>query len=258
MARSIRVYLAGVRAWFISGGGTPPDIFSEIVKFALRSLDRAQPEPRQVQPLTKDIILSIIKSLPYTSINFTFVTAILLAYFGCLRAAEFCYDPETAPPLLTGHCTFVDAIPPYMIVKVGSSKTACRGFKAVVGCSGDSGMCAHCAVKAYINIKQATANQPLFRLEDGRSMAYKDMSRFIKDTTCKLGLNPDLYTPHSIRSGAATDAAAAGFEAIQLKDLGRWKSDTYYTYLRPRDHQKAALSRRILGRLPSSTDNSHN
>lgn len=249
LARTIKVYLAGVRAWFITSGLQPPLIYSDAAKLALKSLDRNQPEPQQVLPLSKQLIYIILTSLAPNYDNFMYATAILTAYFACLRSAEYCYNPQVSAPLLQNSIKFYKGTPPYFTILVSSSKNALKGFKAVVGCS-KSILCAHCAMAAYISRRPLHPHSILFKTEAGQPLTYQLLSNFIKKSMHNLGYDQTKFTPHSIRAGAATDAALAGMPASTIKKLGRWRSDTYIQYLRPQQEQLATLAPMMTGVSP--------
>ena len=242
LARTIKVYLAGLRAWFITSGMQPPFIYTEAVKLALKAIDRPQPEAQQVRPLSMDIISIIISSIAPNYDNLMYTTALLTAYFACMRAAEYCYDPNVAPPLLSSAVTFYKrAQPPYFTLKIPSSKTSYKGFTAVVGCS-YSTICAHCAMSAYLSLYPRPGTHLLFTNSQAQPLTYKLLSHFIKSTLYKLGYDHTKFTPHSIRAGAATDAAAKGLSSEAIKKLGRWRSDTYIQYLRPTPQDQARIA----------------
>lgn len=249
LARTIKVYLAGVRAWFISSGMQPPVIYSEAAKLALKSLDRIQPEPHQVHPLTKDLIHKLLVSLAPTHDNFMYATAILTAYFACLRSAEYCYNPQISAPLLIKAIKFYRGNPPYFVMSVNSSKNAIKGFRAVVGCS-TSILCAHCSMAAFISAGSLQPHNLLFTTQSGQPLTYLLLNNFIKQSMYRLGYDQTKFTPHSIRAGSATDAALAGMPASTIKSLGRWRSDTYMQYLRPHHQQLATLAPMMTGASP--------
>ena len=72
---------------------------------------------------------------------------------------------------------------------------------------------------------------PLFTTNEGSAMS----RAWFRGKLCLLcqrrGLNPDLYTPHSLRIGAATSAAPL-VPAPTLKAMGRWKSAAAERYVR--------------------------
>lgn len=80
---SIRVYLAGIRAWIISLGLPPPQIYSERVKWALRAIGKSDPDPVRAAPISYDRLLQLQCSLQFTSDNFL------------LFSFMFCFHPPT-------------------------------------------------------------------------------------------------------------------------------------------------------------------
>ena len=59
-----------------------------------------------------------------------------------------------------------------------------------------------------------------------------------------LGL-PGVFNTHSLRIGAATEAAAAGFSGHEIQKLGRWASRAFLTYIRPSTKAQANLNLRF-------------
>ncbi|XP_072050355.1 uncharacterized protein [Amphiura filiformis] len=58
---------------------------------------------------------------------------------------------------------------------------------------------------------------------------YKSKSQGIK----LIGLDPEYFSPHSFRIGAATAAAMGGINDEKIKEMGRWKSSAFRLYIRP-------------------------
>ena len=81
------------------------------------------------------------------------------------------------------------------------------------------------------------------------------MVSHIKGLLTRLGLNPSLYSGHSLCIGGATTAAMAGLRDWEIKSLGCWKSNTYQTYIRERKDMKVNCARRIAHALASNTLN---
>lgn len=47
------------------------------------------------------------------------------------------------------------------------------------------------------------------------------------------GYDPDSFSSHSFRIGAATEAARVGLSQESIKRIGRWDSDRFRLYIRP-------------------------
>ena len=69
----------------------------------------------------------------------------------------------------------------------------------------------------------------------------------IKRLVARMGLDPGLYSAHSLRAGATTTAAtlAKPFQDWELQVLGNWSSDTYKRYVRNLDAHTVKFSQRL-------------
>ena len=181
----------------------------------------------------------------------------LLAYFGCLRSAEYCPSPNTASPLTPAHISFHGPIgAQYMVIRVNSSKTAMHGFRVVVGCSGTL-VCAVCWMAAYLPVRPFPPSSPLFITAQGLPLSHSIMTSAMRSLLRGAGYQSEGFTPHSLRAGAATDAAQRGLPDSVVQQLGRWKSQAFRVYLRPSDSAQAALSARLAGVHLNSNTNTH-
>ena len=97
---TVRVYLAGIRAWLISEGIPTPLIYSQRVKWALMSLRRSAPPPARAPPFTMSMFLKVFKVILYSYDSAHLFSSMLLGYFGCLRASEYLPAPEHPPSFL--------------------------------------------------------------------------------------------------------------------------------------------------------------
>ena len=56
----------------------------------------------------------------------------------------------------------------------------------------------------------------------------------LKDVLVHLGLNYTSYSTHSFRIGKTSDMATHGASSEQIRLFGRWKSQAYTTYTKPK------------------------
>ena len=75
-------------------------------------------------------------------------------------------------------------------------------------------------------------SENLFIFRDGSNLEAKHLRKLLRDTLKSFDLDPSLYDTHSFRIGRATDLFKAGLDLEKIKQLGRWKSNAVYKYLR--------------------------
>ena len=90
------------------------------------------------------------------------------------------------------------------------------------------------------------ADLPLFVYSNGYHVTKVHLNAMIKRLIKQIGLQPDSYSSHSIRSGAASTAAQAGFSDWEIMRVGGWKSATYRDYIRGLDTHVAGFSARMV------------
>lgn len=253
---TIRTYLAGLRAWFISAGFDPPSMYTQRVKWAIRAVERTAPLPVPVQPFNMAMLRAVYHSTPYSYDNLCLFSALLLGYFGCLRSSEYLYTSH-APHLAPAHLTYVPATVPYFTIAIQSSKTAHRGFSLVIGCAPEP-PCPVCWLASYLQNRPPSPRSPLFTLQSGLPVSRRILTRFMRDSLTRAGLDSSRISTHSLRAGAATDAAGQGFSDAGIQALGRWRSNAFAHYIRPTPDQLAANSSRLVSHsAPSTLRHSH-
>ena len=74
--------------------------------------------------------------------------------------------------------------------------------------------------------------EQMFIFRDGTTLKSCHLRHTLRETLNKLGLDSTLYDTHSFRIGRATDLFKLGVNVDKIKELGRWKSNAVYKYLR--------------------------
>ena len=75
-------------------------------------------------------------------------------------------------------------------------------------------------------------NQPLFVFSDGSPVKPVHIRWVLKRAIRQRWLDESLYGCHSLRSCRATDLMKEGMEISKIKQVGRWRSNTVYKYIR--------------------------
>ena len=97
-----------------------------------------------------------------------------------------------------------------------------------------------CPVVNINNYLQLRGNKfgPLFKLRD-KAVSSTVYSNTLKSILKVLGKDISKFSSHSFRIGAATYWSNIGFSELQIKRMGRWKSNAIFKYLRgPINHTK--------------------
>lgn len=252
---TIKVYLSGLRAWAIASGAPTPELYTPRVRWALRSLLRSAPQPQQARPFTYAMLVAVFEVVRYSYDDLVIFVAMVLGYFACLRAAEYCPDPRVAPPLTPRDVTVVRGPVPYASIRVRTAKNHLSGFTAVVGCSGTP-ICPLCLLTHLISISPHPPSSPIFTFRNGTPLSRGTLALQMQHLLTLAGLPSQGITPHSLRAGAATDAAGLGAPDSRIKALGHWRSSAYQAYIRPSPSTQAAASSYLasgLGLPPSSS-----
>ena len=138
--------------------------------------------------------------------------AILLAFFGLLRASDAPHSSHHDSPLLTSDIR-ISTDHSHMKVSIRKSKT--DPFRQ------------GCAITIWATHRCSYTHGPLFRLSNGSLLSRQRLSGYLQAALPSLNLNT-----HSFRIGGASAAAAMGIPDSTIQILGQWASNAYRTYLR--------------------------
>ena len=88
--------------------------------------------------------------------------------------------------------------------------------------------------KRYIQLRPPAMNtqQNFFILPDNTALKAQFLRNTLRDILCSFDLDGDLYDTHSFRIGRATDLYKSGVDIEDIKQIGRWKSNAVYRYLK--------------------------
>jgi len=98
-------------------------------------------------------------------------------------------------------------------------------------------------------VGEVTPSNPLYEAGRFHPLSRTAVTNIPRQLLRQAGLNHLQYSSNSFRIGAATTAAAAGQPVWLIKNLGRWSSNAYLTYI----HQQPSLTPKIY-ELLSHTD----
>ena len=83
----------------------------------------------------------------------------------------------------------------------------------------------------YLSLR-GFSNGPLFMTPNGTAVSRHSFTQILSLVFQRCDLDSSKYKGHSFRIGAATFAAENGFSDVQIRAMGRWKSDAFRKYIR--------------------------
>lgn len=236
-ARTLRLHSAAIsffsRAFF---NKDPCGKF--VVRRAVEGWGRLTPsKPIPRRPITLELLAQMhtkLRSICWSKFEARlFSAAFSLAFFGALRVGEVVLEPKRDGGSRGLLLQDVSMSPSDLQINIRNSKTDQLGRGAVIRlpASGEGGPCPVKDLKRYLALRPV-GEGPLFIHEDGHPLVRHQFTKVMRKAIVACGLEASEFAPHSFRIGAATTAAHWGLSVKRIKDLGRWRSDAFKTYVR--------------------------
>ncbi|XP_066437473.1 uncharacterized protein [Eleutherodactylus coqui] len=206
--------------------------------FAIRQILRGwKKDKRRVdarRPITYNLLCKLLDVLEATCVNaeeaLLFRAAFMLAFFAALRISEL----VPASKKKVGGLLFNDVLllNDTLRVRVSRSKTDIygRGEWLSIGSLG-ARWCPVDTVRRYL-ASRVTSGQFLVHAS-GLPLTRFQFSSVLRASLREVGLEASEFGTHSFRIGAATTAELGGMNEVEVKRLGRWRSQAYKSYVRP-------------------------
>ena len=172
----------------------------------------------------------------------------ILAYFAYLRVSEVVRmnreDITFTDEHVEGHTRKVTVMHVH-VDRMAKNDAERKGHDRTIQARPKGEYCMVRQMHAYV----ATIPEgPLFPSVTGSRLSVNTPQWCLKRWLTTIGVtDPEAYGFHSMRAGAATDAAKAGVDERHIKLHGNWKSDAVRVYIRPDLNDRLAASN-ALGR----------
>jgi len=243
--KTIKVYLAAIRLHHIEYGMTDPTV-DDALQLVCRGIRRLQGDNQRIRlPITVNLMRTLKEQLrlsQYTVKEQRMLwAAFTLAFYGFLRVSEYT-NLRWRDVVSSSDC---------ISITLCQSKTDPfrRGCTVVIYSTKSS----TCPLKAFNHHQKLSGSVPLtdpvFQAGRFKPLSRAAVTKTLRALLHQAGVNDLQYASHSFRIGAATTAAAAGLPAWLIKQLGRWSSNAYLTYI----HQQPSLTAQVY-ELLSRTD----
>ncbi|XP_069809649.1 uncharacterized protein [Dendropsophus ebraccatus] len=234
-AAGIAKKLSGLSFWFRMIG--VQDVTKDfLVRQAMAGYRKARVARDFRRPVSFSILGDLVRVLETLCTDgyewVLFRAAFSLAFFGAFRIGE----------LVSRSCVSGDGLQ-VRDVEVGEGSVSCWLRKSKTDQAGRGkhirlyaiGDCAACPVKCvseYLKVRSGGREGPLLLHRDGRALSrFQFVAVFRKGLVC-LGLPAMEFASHSFRIGAATEAVRCGLSESVVRQIGRWESARFRSYVR--------------------------
>ena len=224
------------------------------VKLTLRGLARLNPHcPKQAAPLTPDILVKMYDNLEWERTQDVVFWALLLLAFFTSRKSNLVVTGGS-PFDKTKHLCRSDVQIGRrgMLVSFRWSKTnqfGARILQVPVLAIEGSVLCPVMAFKRLLKCVPGEQDDPAFCVNvKGKNVlvTYYSLQALIKKQVGLLGLDPSLYSSHSLRRAGATWAFKAQVPGELIRTQGDWASEAYLRYIEFSLQERMEVARRMI------------
>ncbi|XP_069829455.1 uncharacterized protein [Dendropsophus ebraccatus] len=161
-----------------------------------------------------------------------FRAAFSLAFFGAFRISELisrsCLSDDG---MLCGDvCWSVDRVS--CLLRRSKTDRTGRGKSVVLYPVAGSPACPVRCVGDYLVLRPVGRGSSFLVHQDGRALSRFQFIAVFRKGLERLGLPPREFASHSFRIGAATEAVRCGLDESVVRQIGRWESARFRSYVR--------------------------
>lgn len=201
---------------------------------------RLHPSSDSRQAITKQLLHQLFNVIPYMATSpymvSLFQSLFLLSFHAFLRAGEvttLTSSGQGSQHTLTLEqiaISYLQGNPSALTISFNSYKHS-NGLKPKLQIMTQTPPCPVRALTRFLQIR-GTSPGFLFITPAQTPLTRDQFSSFLSTTLQYAGYDPSSYNIHSFRIGAATHAASQGCTPLQIRHMGRWKSDAFLKYIR--------------------------
>lgn len=232
---------AAIRYVHLSGGRASPTV-DERVKAVMRGIRRTHgTAPRRTKPATADHVMAMAPRADGGITALRDRALLLLGFAGAFRRSE----------LVTLNVEDIEEVPEGLRVTIRHGKTDQEARGAVIAIVRGEIACPVAALQVWLEAAEIK-DGPVFRsIRRGahvtaQRLSDRSVANIVKAHAERVGLDPDLFSGHSLRAGFLTSAAKRGASLFKMMETSRHRSaDTLAGYIRDqelfKDHAGAGL-----------------
>ncbi|MCF8475861.1 MAG: site-specific integrase [Pseudolabrys sp.] len=223
-------------------GGHPNPVDDERVKAVLRGIRRTiGVTPRRMTPATAERVIAMAPPADGSLTALRDRALLLLGFAGAFRRSE----------LVTLDVADIEEVAEGLRVTIRRGKTDQEGRGTVIAILRGEMACPVAAVQAWLSASEITDGPIFRRIRRGGHMQSerltdRSVANIVKAHAKRVGLDPALFSGHSLRAGFLTSAAKRGASLFKMMATSRHRStETLAGYVRDqelfKDHAGSGL-----------------
>ncbi|MDE1151043.1 MAG: tyrosine-type recombinase/integrase [Micavibrio sp.] len=201
--------------------GLPTPTSAELVKLTMRGIKRQHGKPqKQAAPLCRDDLILVLNAIPDDLGGCRDKAVLLIGFCAALRRSELCVVKHED----------IQFTAEGLILTVPRSKTDQKGEGRKIGIPHGRGkVCPIQTLQGWLTRSGITGGCLFRAIDRGRvadsHLSDRSICNIVKSRVGLVGLLPELYSGHSLRSGLATSAAQQGYSSWEIRRQTGHKSD---------------------------------
>ena len=224
---SITSIISGL-SYFHKIRNVPDNTQGFTIRQLLISVRKQQPSMDNRKPILEHVLFKLCDRIPWLATSHfeecLFRAMFLMAFNLALRVGEITDSVHNIP------LDQVIISPVQVTVSFKSFKHAPLHPGTHTITASTSPYCTVSALNKYLALRGPCPG-PLFRLH-GKPVSRDIFAATLRCLLQQIGEKQSDFNTHSFRIGAATKWASKGFSDIQIKRLGRWRSNAVFGYIR--------------------------
>ena len=266
-AKTILIYLSGLRMAHFQRGHFSINLHSDIVKHVLTGLKQQDvvkdktkdtverlPVTMEVMQMLKEELLMCKWDLKKKRLVWAIAT---MAFNGSFRVHELlsreaqCYDPTSTLLTKDVTCKLLPGQGGASVLQVFLKSPKERRLKLGIQVDLFSTGSYICPVEAYLKYKQSLGGEvelksPVFVTCTRSGYTGANFNSDIKQLLQgRLDYSRVKITSHSFRAGLATEMGKLGYKDDEIQSIGRWSSQAYLTYVKCARLKRMTIAREL-------------
>ena len=187
--------------------------------------------------LLEVLLFEIDRMLPdQLYLRVTYQAIFCLAYYGLMRIGELTQGDH---PVKAKYVLIARNKNKILLILYSSKTHAKNAYPQKIKITASSNIgqvffCPFLAVRHYVSLRGSyrSTEDNFFVFKDNSQIKPSHVREMLRNCLQRLDLESSLYDTHSFRIGRCNDLLKMGFCMEKIKEVGRWRSNAVYKYLR--------------------------